>query len=54
MVLRTGGVCIIKDGRHAMAWRFAQLDITVDYGFEDQLLEVAFHFIVYLIGQSQT
>ena len=53
MVFGSGGVCIVQDGGQSVAGRFAQFYIALDNGAEHQFLEVAFYFIVYLVGLSQ-
>ena len=37
-----------------MAWTLAELHVALNDGLEHKFLEVAFHFVVYLIGQSET
>ena len=53
MILGSGGIRIVKDGWDTMARCFAQFDISVYNGLENQFLEMSFHFIIYLIGQSE-
>ena len=53
MVLSPFRFGIIQNDRHAVAGSFAQLHVTHDNRFEDQFLEVAFHFVVYLVGQAE-
>ena len=36
-----------------MAWCLRKLDVSLYHGLEDKFLEVAFHLIVYLVGQAQ-
>ena len=53
MVLGTCGIRIVKDDRETVARGFAEFDVPLDDGFEDQFLEMFFHFIINLVGQTQ-
>ena len=53
VILGSGGVCVIQDGGQTVAWGFAQFDVALYDGVEHQFLEVAFHFIVNLVGLAQ-
>jgi hypothetical protein len=50
VVLGTCGVGIVEDDRQTVAWSLGELDIALDDGLENELLEVALHLIVDLIG----
>lgn len=47
-------VGVVEDGWHAVAWCFAEFDVALDDGFEDEFAEVAFYFFVDLVGQSES
>lgn len=53
MVLGSGGVCVVENGGQTMAWCFGELHIALDDRFEHKFLEVAFYFVVYLVGQTE-
>ena len=52
MVLGSGRVGVVQDDGQSVAGAFAQLDIALYDGLEDQLLEVALHLVVNLVGQA--
>ena len=54
MVLTAGGVCVVKDDGKTVTRTLAQFDVTLDDGLEHQLLEMTFHLVVDLVGQTQT
>ena len=49
VVLGPCRIRIVQDGWDSMAWRFAQFDISLDDGLENQFLKMSFDFIVNLI-----
>ena len=49
MVLSTGSINVIKDYRKSVRRTFCKFYVTLYNGLEYQLLEVALHFIIYLV-----
>ena len=54
MVFRTCRVGIVENHGQSVAWTLAELHVALYDGLENEFLEVSFHFVVYLIGQSET
>ena len=54
MVLSTIRLGVVENDGKAMALTLAQLDVALDDGLEYQLLEVALHLIVNLVGKAKT
>ena len=54
MVLGAVRLCVVEDDGKAVALALAQLHVALDDGLEHQLLEVALHLVVNLVGQTQT
>ena len=52
MVFAAGRIGIIEDNGQTMAGTFAELDVTLNNSFEYEFLEVTFHFVVDLVGQT--
>ena len=54
MVFRTCRVGIVENHGQSVAWTLAELHVALNDGLEHKLLEVSFHLVVYLIGQSES
>ena len=46
-------VGIVEYDRQSVAWALAKLDVALDDGLENEFLEVTFHLVVDLVGQSE-
>ena len=54
VVFRSGRFRIVEDGGQSVARSLAKFDVALDDRFKHEFLEVALHFVVDLIGQTQT
>ena len=54
MVLTTGRVGIVENHGQTVGGAFRQFYVTLNHSLEHQLLEMTFHLVVNLIGQTQT
>ena len=52
MVLRAGRVGIVENNGQPMTGALREFHITLNHGFEHQLLEMTLHFVVNLVGQT--
>ena len=53
VVLAACALCVVEDGRQTVAWTLAEFDISLDDGFEHQFLEMPFHLVIDLVGQTK-
>ena len=54
VVLASGRVGIVEDYRQTVARALAQFHVSLYDCLEHELLEMAFHLVVYLVGESET
>ena len=53
MVFASCRVCVVKYDRQAVTWAFAEFHVSLYHRFEHELLEMAFHLVVNLIGEAK-
>ena len=54
IVHRSDRVDVVEQCRNAVRGCFREFDIALDYGLKHQFLEMALHFIIDLVGKTQS